>query len=70
MPDLMGAKKQEIFWDFLFLTASGGGYSVFNWLQFYKVKWNKILILIRQFINIVSNIIWNGIKNLHIINIF
>lgn len=48
----------------------GGGYSVFSWLQFCKVKWNKILYLIRQFINIVSNIIWNGIKNLHIINIF
>lgn len=46
------------------------GDSVFIWLQLYKVELYKILILIRQFMNIISNIIWNGIKNLHIVNIF
>ena len=50
-----GFKKQEIFL----------GFPVFDCL------WRRLfLILIRQFINIVSIIIWNGIKDLHVFNIY
>jgi len=39
MPDLMGAKNKKSFWDFLFLTASGGWYSVLT--DYNSPKWNR-----------------------------